>query len=690
MPVLTTSLRAVALCALLLPFGTASATSPADRLQQVLRESREQPTAPLLPRADFQTRTGLRFVRLSPDGLHVSWIWVQPNGSSVWLMDVATGKPRQLLASTQASSLEWMADGKQLLLEQRGRVAVLPMDGGEARWVTSLDAVREQLLLGPDATFPNRFLVRERDPESKHFRLLRVTTDQHQEVLYDDVDAPADLAFDREGKLAFVSTADMQGRHVRRNTVTGWQRFFDCSALTRCAPIAVMADGRLLMRSGRESDLQQLVAIDPSTKRSTTLHKDPEGIADLADVTLDQRTAQPLFAAYDTDRHHTYAVRDDLRPAMQWLDRHFARSNLDVDRASNGVLLVIERSDRLQRDRYFVFDPSKQALTPIAEDQQTSARKLPETAMAYRIPVSWTASDGMRLYGFLSLPPGLDPAKVPLVLRPHGGPKAQTRPGYDMITQFLVNRGYAVFEPNYRTSVGYGRTYLFAAHGDWGHGRNYRDMLEGMDWLLAQGVGDRHRQAIVGHSYGGFATLLGLTYDSARFLAGVGMASPPDLAAAFRQIAANPTSPGAIPVGAELSELGSGVDNVAAMDRLSREAPARAIAQMNRPLVLIAGAKDDLVSVASVTDYAGQLAAAHKPVALLVDPDSGHQLEAPQARLATLYLLEAALARSLGGRVDDPVDAALASYLGKNLRLDTWDRPLGTPRVDLDHTRVPE
>lgn len=670
-----TSWRAAASLALMLLAPCAAAHDDGDFRARVAAAG-HAPAAPLLPRENFQTRTGLRAMRLSPDGSHVAWLWVQAERTSLWLLDTASGERRQALASVQAIALDWSSDGRWLLLEQHKRIAALPLDGGEARLLAALDDARGQAYLGADPLLPAHWLLREKDPATRRFRLLRKGIGTPDELLYEGAAAPTEVAFDRRGEARFIGTAGPGGRDLLQLRDGQWQVFQRCGPLLRCTPLAVRDDGRLVMRGGA-ADLQQLVAVDPATRTVQTLHADPEGIADLADALLDPRTAQPLLAAYDTDRHRVYAIDPALRAAVAWLDRRLGGANLELDVAANGLILVTEHGDRLQRDRYWLLDPRRlpaaNALTSIAEDQQAPSRLLPESALASRIPVSWRAGDGMRLYGFLSLPPGRDAAKLPLVLRPHGGPKAQTGPGYDMLTQFLVNRGYAVFEPNYRTSTGYGHRYLFAANGDYAHGRVYRDMLDGMDWLLAHGVGDASRQAVVGHSYGGFATLLGLTYDGARFRAGVGMAAPPDLAFAFATIAANPVRDASVPVAEELAALNA--NGEATLARLRAQAPERFPQRVTRPLVLIAGAKDELVPIRAVAGYAAMLKSLGKPVTLLVDPASGHQLEAPMARLATLYLLETALRGPLGGRADDTRDAELQAYLERNLRLEADPGP---------------
>jgi dipeptidyl aminopeptidase/acylaminoacyl peptidase len=278
----------------------------------------------------------------------------------------------------------------------------------------------------------------------------------------------------------------------------------------------------------------------------------------------------------------------------------------------------------------------------------------------------------MRLHCFVMVPPGADPATRPLVAIAHGGPWTHVQPEYNAIAQFLVNRGYAVFEPNFRASTGHGLAYTLAANGDFGNGRVQRDIVDGVRHVLASGIGDPQRVGIVGASFGGYSALLGTTFQPELFKVGVAFVPPPDFAWTLRWILRNPESlslGGPVPMRDWLRLLSLDVDDPVRMTRLHAQSPLANAARMNRPLLLVAGGEDRRVGIAGVIEYAAHLKLANKDVSLLVDADAGHANREAVAREANLYLTEAMLHRHLGGPAPAPPDAVLQAYLDTNLRV---------------------
>jgi dipeptidyl aminopeptidase/acylaminoacyl peptidase len=277
----------------------------------------------------------------------------------------------------------------------------------------------------------------------------------------------------------------------------------------------------------------------------------------------------------------------------------------------------------------------------------------------------------MRVHGFLLLPPGADPARVPLVADVHGGPINHFRPGYDAVAQLLANRGYAVFESNFRGSTGFGRGYTFAAHGDFGNGRVQQDIVEGVRYLLAQGIGDPERVGIVGHSFGGYSTLQGLTFQPGLFKVGVAGSPPPDLAWGMRWLVASGDQ-GDLPdrsLVATLRTLGMDPSDPATYARLHSQSPLANASRMARPLLVMAGGADRTVAARGVIDYVARLQRLGKPVSLYVEPGGGHSPEAPVPREAYAYLMVQMLHAHLGGAAPDAPGAELRAYLKANLRL---------------------
>jgi dipeptidyl aminopeptidase/acylaminoacyl peptidase len=254
----------------------------------------------------------------------------------------------------------------------------------------------------------------------------------------------------------------------------------------------------------------------------------------------------------------------------------------------------------------------------------------------------------------------------------HGGPWNHVDPGYSRVVQLLVNRGYAVFEPDFRGSTGFGRGYMHAARGDFGNGRVQQDIVEGVEHLLRMGVGDRSRVAITGASFGGYATLLGVTFRPDLFKVGVAFVPPPDFAWNVRWIqrsaAAAELSP-IVPIDRWLRWLDVDPANAGWMSRLRAQSPLANASRLRVPLLLIAGGADRRVAITGVVEYAARLRQAGRPVELLVDAGAGHSNDDPVAREATLYLLVTRLAHALGPAPRDRPSRKAALYLRANMRL---------------------
>src|SRR5690606_29752811 len=154
--------------------------------------------------------------------------------------------------------------------------------------------------------------------------------------------------------------------------------------------------------------------------------------------------------------------------------------------------------------------------------------KLPREFLAPMTAVRYPSSDGLEIPAYLTVPKGLEPKNLPVVVVPHGGPWARDTWGYSGLPQFLANRGYAVLQPNFRGSTGYGKRFLNAGNAQWGE-LMQDDITWGVKYLVAEGIADPERVGIMGGSYGGYATLAGLTFTPDVYAAGVSIVGPSNL-----------------------------------------------------------------------------------------------------------------------------------------------------------------
>jgi len=286
--------------------------------------------------------------------------------------------------------------------------------------------------------------------------------------------------------------------------------------------------------------------------------------------------------------------------------------------------------------------------------------------------VSYRARDGMLLHGYVMLPSGIASRSAPLIAWLHGGPITRMYDRYDPAMQLLVNRGYAVFVPNFRASTGYGLSYVLAAKGDVGNGRVLSDIIDGMDFLLAEGIGDRNRQAVMGMSFGGYASLLAVSHHASRFRFAFAGA-PPTEYGWIKQWQADHDSEALRPEGPPLSlqfpQLGFPYKDSAWRQKMIRESPLKAVPSLKAPVYIWAGARDDRVPLKSIVNYVATARRLGKPLSFLLDPDGGHTPATAIGAEAWLYQIEVAAQRHLGGALS-PASPELRTFLRRNVRID--------------------
>jgi len=654
-------------------------------LQTLAAAESARPRAPHLPREAFLSRKGRRGARLWPDGGSVAALVENGRDRSLWLADASNPKGRRLLARSSAEDLYFSHDGRWLFLASPKQVDALAMVGQPGSGaIAQVGEFNHREFVGVDPWRPAAVLLLEKPAKisalPRRWRLWRVEVGGRTTLVHESRLDIAGFAFAPDGSLSHLRLASKE-KHVilHREGQDRWRALAVCKESRQCGFVGTANGGRdLLMNSNLGGDLQRLLRLDDQGGLHF-LHGDPRGVADLAEVVLDPADNSPLITAYRSTVVSNQALRPDLQAPLARLSQRFpqAQLRLEVGRGARTGWLVREGGESLRGERLHLFEPdsgrSVELLAALAfQSKGKPAPRLPEAVMARQVPVSWAASDGLRVHGFLLLPPGVDPRHAPLVVNVHGGPYNQVKPGFNTRTQFLANRGYIVFSPNFRASTGYGRNHVLSSAGDFGgEGSVQRDIVEGTRWLLANGIGDPARVGIVGASYGGYATLLGLSFQPELFKVGVASVPPSDFAFVIREYlgTGKEFTPG-IPMAATLRHLGIDPADRVLMAKLHAQSPVANVARMRRPLLLLAGGEDDRVPIRGVTDYAARLKLLKRDVSLFVDADAGHSLSVdPRTLEAYMYLQEKLLHRHLGGAAPQPANAELREHIKRNLRL---------------------
>lgn len=652
-----------ALIALLVIAGAGPAL--ADPLSTMLAVERARARVASIDRESFlfPSEPKVASVTLAPDGRSVAFVRIAGERRSLWLQSTAPGAaPRRLLPRTGAEDIAWSPDSRWLFLIDAGGIRMLSVaDMPGSGVIAKLGGATELRLLAFDPWQLGALLI---DRSKGRSRLWRVGPGGRKQLIAYGRREIVDVAIDREGRPAFAKlVADGHHLIVARTPEGRFRTITACVRMTRCDLLGVTPDERgVYLASDLLGSRRALLRLDLDGRR-TLIHDDPLKEVDVDSITLDRASGVPAIAAYRGSKPRldglNVAARADL-----------ARLTLAPDVAvetSKRVWLVRQHGGRMQGNRWHLFDPRTGRHRLLLDDRP---ERLPEAALARIVPFSYPASDGMAIHGMLSIPAGRDPAHVPLVTIVHGGPFGHDELEYNALGQLLVNRGYAVFRPEFRGSTGYGRDYMVAANGDFGDGRVQRDIEDGTRYLLARGIGDPRRTAIMGASFGGYATLQALSNGSRLYRVGIATVPPTDFGWVTRWAAAR-TELGAsqgMRFAATLKLLGMDVCDPVVARRLYEQSPRARVTAMRTPLLLIAAGRDERVPIRSVLDYAAQLKMLGAPAQIIVARKQPHSSKDRMASMAALYLIETMLQRQLGGAPVAVPNAVMARWMAANFK----------------------
>jgi dipeptidyl aminopeptidase/acylaminoacyl peptidase len=660
----------------------------ADGLRAAVAREQARAAAQREPRDAFSPAKGaLLSVQLSPDGRHVAYLRSEGDARSLWLLPTAGGPARRLAAHTGAWQLQWSHDGNWLFVGAAKTLSSVDIRNGSSGIRIPLQGIEHREVMQVDSSQAAAVVLRERvrSGTGERWRIVRMDAHGRRTQLWEDTHWIHDVAFDARGRL--VALARFMGSHDAIDRIGADGRVREVRRMEPMAHASLLgttASGGLLLDSDTGGNFRRVLRLDADGTLHT-LHEDPRGEADLDSLTLDPVTGAPLVASYRSTVAATYGI-GPARARVAAIVRHFPGRDIaiDVGRGPGAYWLVAERDSTLREPLWRLYDPRDGSFRAILQANAKTARPLPERSLARKIPFAYEASDGMRVHGFLLLPPGADPARVPLVAQVHGGPINHFDTGFDGISQLLANRGYAVFQTNFRGSTGLGRDYMFASHGDYGNGRAQQDIVDGVRYLLAHGIGDAGRVGIVGHSFGGYSTLVGLTFQPDLFKVGVAGSPPSDLAWSMRWLV-KAGDQGDLPdrsLVASLRALSIDPGDPGTYARLHSQSPLANVARMGRPLLVMAGGADRVVAIREVVNYVARLHLRGKPVSFYVEPGGGHAPVQPLPQDAYAFLMLSMLHAHLGGAAPTPPGAELRAWLRENLRL------AGPEFADLAQPRV--
>jgi dipeptidyl aminopeptidase/acylaminoacyl peptidase len=421
----------------------------------------------------------------------------------------------------------------------------------------------------------------------------------------------------------------------------------------------------MFMTDSRGRDTSAFSQIDLGDNKETIMAAN-----DLADV--------DKFLTHPTEKNIQAVTFNYERQKWQLLDPAIEADMRYLESVADGDLQIVSRTldDKtwmvayIMDDgpiRYYVYDRAKKE----ARFLFTNRAELEGLPLAKMHPTVIKSRDGLNLVSYLTLPYGSDmeqagrPAEpLPLVLLVHGGPWARDSWGFESEHHWLANRGYAVLSVNYRGSTGFGKKFTNAGNKEWA-GAMHNDLLDAVDWAIEQKIADPKRVAIMGGSYGGYATLVALTFTPDRFACGVDLVGPSNLLTLLNTI-----PPYWAPMLQMFKDRVGDPGTKEGKQLLNERSPLNFVDKIERPLLIAQGANDPRVKRSEADQIVQAMREKKIPVTYLLFSDEGHGFARPENNLAFYAVVEAFLARQLGGRAqaigDDFAGSTIASPQGSD------------------------
>ncbi|WP_181784009.1 alpha/beta fold hydrolase [Pseudonocardia pini] len=638
---------------------------------------------------------------LSPDGTRIAYLAPHGGRRNLWVRGVdqthAEAVPVTHDTRRGITYYLWADDSHRLLYQQDSdgnedwHLFRVDLDDPDAPPVdlTPMGPGSRVFLVEPLPARPGNVLV-WMNPRVASIDVHRIDVATGESVLHhEEPDPLTTTLLDRRGEPAFRVFTEEDGTLA----VSGVDRATGEARLLRrmggaeyplsVQPQQVTHDGDgLLVGSYSGGDELRLVRIDRRTGEETVVADVPGRSLDTMGILAPGALPPTVYTHRGTGRPLAARFVAD-RPHIEVLDPEFAPVYAELAALSDGVLGTLS-SDVTGRRWIATFLHDREPGVAWFYDHATGERRrlfqsypdLDPADTAPMLSVRFPARDGLELPAYLTLPVGIPPRDLPMVLLVHGGPWSQDVWGYNPEVQLLANRGYAVLQVNYRGSVGYGRRHLVAAVGEFGRAMQ-TDLLDGVDWAVAQGYADPARVGIFGVSYGGYAALVGITATPDLFAAAVDYVGVSDLVAALRAL---PPFTRRYNANSWYRYAGD-PDDPAQAAELTARSPITMVDRITTPLLVAQGANDVRVPQAQSDRIVASLRERGVPVEYLLAEDEGHGFENEANRLRLYRAVDRHLAAHLGGRTTDTLEEPTMTRSTEEIvaaHLAAWNRPAGS------------
>ena len=483
-------------------------------------------TAPIIPMEDFFRKPEKSSFKISPNGNRIAYMKPWKTRMNVYVMDIKTNDETRLTSSEERGiyGFAWLTDERIGYIKDDGgdenmHFYAINIDGTNELDLTPFENVQARIIddLEDD---PNHIIIglNKRNPQI-HDPYRANVNNGTMEMIAENPGNISGWMTDHDGKLRVAVTSDGVNTSVlyRDSESENFKAILTTDFKISVSPLFFTFDNKnLYVASNRGRDKSAIFEFNIDNAEEGKLIFEHDKV-DVGGLMYSKKRKILTGVNYTVAKGETVFFDDWREGIQQKLESQLPGYEVGITSFSKDETkaIIVTYSDR-SRGTYYHYDVEKNKLTDLGKISPW----LNENHMAEMIPIKYKSRDGLTIHGYLTLPVGIDGKNLPVVVNPHGGPWARDTWGYRSEIQFLANRGFAVFQMNFRGSTGYGREFWEISFKEWGKSMQ-DDITDGVNWLIDEGIADPDRIAIYGASYGGYATLAGLTFSPDLYACGV-------------------------------------------------------------------------------------------------------------------------------------------------------------------------
>ena len=614
-------------------------------------ETKEMEQPPLIPREVLFGNPERVGVQISPDGKWISYLAPYEGVMNIWLQPRDGGEARPLTTFTDRPlpGYTWAYNSEQILFsrdnngDENTHVYVVSIEDGKVDDLTPVDGVKAGIVeIHRDRPDEILISINDRDPQFSDYDIINTRTGERTKLIQNDEGFLGYFFDDKWSPLGRIKMTPEGGMLFEMQDQEGWFEYMNVpmedSMTTQ--PTGISNTGDIVYGiDSRNRDTAALVSMPAErggADKATVLFASDK--ADVSGSIMDPITKVPQGVVVNYLREEWTPLDDSITEDLEGI-RKLGSGDFNItSRTRDDRLWTIAIVQDAGPVTYWIWDRDAKKGTYLFSHRPDLENYELAPMEAIEIPTR----DGLTMTAYLTKPKNTT-GPTPMVLLVHGGPWARDSWGYNPMHQWLADRGYAVLSPNFRGSTGFGKSFLNAGNRQW-YAAMQDDLVDATNWAIENKIADSDRIAIMGGSYGGYATLAGLTRDPELYAAGVDIVGPSHVATLLETI-----PPYWKPMIRMFETRVGGLDEREYLDSIS---PLTHVDRIERPLLIAQGANDPRVKISESDQIVEAMESRDLPVTYVVFPDEGHGMRRPENNMAFNAITEEFLAKHLGGRVE--------------------------------------